>query len=185
MPIQVSCDTPSTVNSSRVVGRSTWAHYLDHSFSVLFCPCFILWLSSAEKCVSFFLFSLSENGKRSKKSISLSVSDPHSQLRHYFQVELASSASWASMVWYSVMQQVFFLFHSFSPSLSLSLSFSCTNRGTCDFLLIVIRQSAVYEGQYFEGGHERNKPIRGERWDESVIDWLVGGGGGERNMHTQ
>lgn len=132
----------------------------------LFCPLLSVLHTMAFKCRKMciiFLFSLSENGKRSKKSISLSVSDPHSQLRHYFQVELASSASWASMVWYSVMQQVFFLFHSFSPSLSLSLSFSCTNRGTGDFLLIVIRQSAVYEGQYFEGGHERNKPIRGER----------------------
>lgn len=44
---------------------------------------------------------------------------------------------------------------------SLTVSFSGIGGVTGDSLLIVIRQSAVYEGQYFEGGHEKNKPIRG------------------------
>ena len=125
-------------------------------------------------CIIFFISESGDGKRRVKKnpwSVQISVSDPHSQPRHYFQEALSSSASWAVIVWYSIMQQVCFLFHSFP---SLAMSFTCTDSVTGDSHLIVIRQSAVYEGQYFEGGHETNKPIRGERWDQSVIDWLRG-----------
>ena len=140
-----------------------------------------------KKLCIIFVISKSGDGKRGMKKnpwlVQISVSDPHSRLRHYFQEALSSSASWAVIVWYSIMQQVCFLFHSFP---SLAMSFTCTNSVTGDSHLIVIRQSAVYEGQYFEGGHERNKPIRRERWDQSVIDWLQGrqGRGGRQTEYA-
>lgn len=57
----------------------------------------------------------------------------------------------------------------FSPPPSPCLPLTRTHQQKVQviFLLIVIRQSAAYEGQYFEGGHERNKPIRGR--DETKV----------------
>lgn len=189
IPFQISCDTPSlTVNSSSVVGRSTWAHYLDHSFSVLFCPCFIPWLSSTEKAVyHFFLFFKWEWKENQKIHKPLCLWSPFST-KALFSRRAGFQRLLGLHVWYSVMQQVFFLFHSFSPSLSHSLSLTVFLMHQqryrwfspyCHSAVSRIWRSILWRRAWEEQTNQRGEMRR-------KCDWLAcGGRGGKRNMHTQ
>lgn len=123
-------------------------------------------------CVIFFFLKVRMERKKTQKSLSLPFCDPHSQLRHYCQEELASSTSWASMVCFSVMQQVCFLFLTvflmhqqryrwFSPH--------CHSAVSCIWRSILWRRA--WEEQTNQKGEMRRK-----------CDWLACRGGGTNDI---
>lgn len=71
------------------------------------------------------------------------------------------------------MQQVWFLRNHTCHNL-LSYSFADSGAGDRQSPHCHSSSQMLNEGQYFEGGHERDKPIGRQRWDKTVIDWHRG-----------